>query len=170
MAVLFHFVFTLFKIAVLASIYALLITSIIRMVTHIKVSKTKLWACSGAVISLALFIYMFTHWGDHGLGDYARIPLNHGKAVQQGDGTWTYITPKDYEHEVLVLNQFTFTDDYLIGTIDDPKVKKYAIWNLSTNEVVFKDSIPQKNFDSQLRDFYSHYKDYWGGWRFWLLA
>lgn len=170
MAVLIHFIFSLFKIAILASGYALLIVLTLKLTSPKRLPKKKIWFASGAIISVCLFIFMFTHWGDHGLGDSARIPLKYGREVNQTDGYWTYITPEGYEYEVLTLQQFSYTDEFLIGVVDEPKIAKYAIWDLSSNKVEFTNELGPKYSRITFQKFFSHYQDYWGGWRFWLLA
>jgi hypothetical protein len=42
--------------------------------------KLNFWYLSGR-ISLGLFIFTFTYYGDHGLGDNAKIPIGHGIVI-----------------------------------------------------------------------------------------
>lgn len=79
MEVLFHFIFQLIKIGILASIYASILIGIILIVgkfkkteylERVKLEKGKSWFSFGFLISIGLFIFSFTYWGgNHGLGD-----------------------------------------------------------------------------------------------------
>jgi hypothetical protein len=191
MEVLFHFVFELFKIAVLASVYATVVRFIIIKIARKKPSnlsskisthKTALWYLFGSIISVMLFAYMFSYWGDHGLGDFARIPIGHGKSIEQVNGGMTFIRPPGYEYEVLCIDDYVLSNDFLFA-----KTAKYymrgntggiAIWDLKKNRISFLDAV--KNIDTfyhnhhiknqlKFQDFQSHYANYWNGWRFWLL-
>lgn len=172
MAVLIHFIFSLVKIAIQASIYATIVVLFVTLIAQKKVNqKKRIWFVCGAVISFGLFLFMFSHWGDHGLGDSARIPLAHGREVNQADGSWTYITPEGYEYEVLSIKQFSFNQEYLVGQVEEPQIAKYAIWDLANNKVEFTNALETKySLNLNFQDFYKHYQEYWGGWRFWLLA
>jgi hypothetical protein len=90
MEVLFHGIFELIKISILGCIYATLTLVTFIIIGHYKpdswfdkVSKKKLrlWFLSGLFISVGLFLFMFTYFGDHGLGDSARVPVGHFKVV-----------------------------------------------------------------------------------------
>ncbi len=187
----FHLIFELFKIVVLASVYSLIIFYFLHSIgkyfpgswfDRVSQKKLRLWFLSCLVISLLLFVYMFTYWGDHGLGDSARIPLGNGKAVDQINGTMTYITPTGYESEMLTIDEFAVTKKYLFAKVADaktvPSVKEIAVWDLKTDGVellehysdieIFK---TKNKITDQLtfHSFGNHYAAYWGGWRFWLL-
>jgi hypothetical protein len=190
MEVLFHFVFELFKIALLASAYAIIIVfAVSRIARHrpgglwckISAKKTLLWFISGFIISVILFVYMFSYWGNHGLGDFARIPVGHGKSVDQIDAHMTFITAQGFEYEVLCIDKYALTRDFLFVETDrdtnknDPET---AAWNLKTNKVMFFRSSGdmdtfkiRHHIDAELKfqDFRTHYTEYWNGWRFWLL-
>ena len=191
MEVLFHFLFELVKITILAFIYSTLIMWIFWTLGKYKpdfwfyrVAKKKmlLWFITGLIISIALFVFMFSYWGDHGLGDSARIPVGHGKAVDQINGNMTYITASGYEMEKLEVNEFATTENFLFAKINSSisatTNKEIAIWDLKTNEVEFLDHFSdietfksKNNIKDQLlfQDFQSQYSKYWNGWRFWFL-
>ena len=76
--VLFHFIFELIKISILGCIYASLTLVAFKIIGRYKPDswfakasrkKLRLWFLSGLIISVGLFGFMFTYWGDHGLGD-----------------------------------------------------------------------------------------------------
>lgn len=191
MEALFHLLFELFKIVVIASVYSLIILFSLHSIgmyfpgswfNRAAQKKFRLWFLCCLVISLLLFAFMFTYWGDHGLGDSARIPLGNGKAVEQINGTMTYITPAGYESEALTIDEFALTKKYLFAKAADavtvPSAKEIAVWDLKTNEVwllenysdieIFKTK--NKITDELIfQSFENHYMAYWGGWRFWLL-
>ncbi len=190
MEVLFHFLFELVKIAILAAIYAALITLLLGALgkykpgswfDRIAKKKMRLWFMSGLTISCVLFVFMFSYWGNHGLGDSAKIPIGNGKTVDQINGM-TFITPAGYEMETLDIHEFTTTDGFLFAKISSNRPaavnKEIAIWNLKTNQVEFLDHYSdleilktKNNMQAELtfQDFQGHYSKYWNGWRFWLL-
>jgi len=191
MEVLFHFIFELFKIAILASLYATIIVFGISLIgrqkpgtwfDQISENKSRLWFRTGTIVSLVLFCYMFTYWGDHGLGDSSKVPIGHGKSVEQIDGMTTYIKAEGFEFETIQINEFATTKEYLFarkgaGNIDDDN-SEYVVWNLKTNKTNFlEDYSALVSFAKtheiaesiQFHDFRTHYKFHWNGWRFWLL-
>ena len=100
MEVLIHLVIELAKISILGCIYATLILIIIKIIANNKPNswfgrlsrkKLRLWCLSGLFISGGLFFFMFTNFGDHGLGDSARIPVGHWRAIQEVNGTQAYL-------------------------------------------------------------------------------
>ena len=189
MEVLFHGIFTIIKLAILGSIYATILLIVFRLVAKLKqdswankVSKKKIrfWFLSGATCSILLVIIANTHWGSHGLGDFATIPLRHGQNVNQINGTQAFIRVQ-YQYGELQIGDFAKTSTYLVGetevsTVDDPE--DYFAWNLNSNEVEYfstkeeyitfadKNNLPSP---SEFKSFWEHYQDYWGGWRFWTL-
>jgi O-antigen/teichoic acid export membrane protein len=93
----FHLIFELIKISISGCAYATLTLLIFKIIGHYKpdswfdsVSKKKLrfWFLSGHVISVGLFFFMFTYYGNHGLGDNARVPVGHFKVVRHGGSTY----------------------------------------------------------------------------------
>ena len=186
MEVLFHFVFELIKIAILSSIYALVILFLLKGISRYKTKKffdkiisnnVLFWFISGVIISILQFFWMFSYSGSHGLGDYARIPLGHNKEVQQMNGDWTFISPKGYEYEKFRIYSFALKGNYFVGQ-KTMEAEKYYIWNLRSNEIESINSKEEYRVQanelnlpeiSEFKKFYEMYNKYWGGWRFWLL-
>ena len=186
---LFHLVFELIKISILGSIYASLILIVFRIIANYKpnswfakVSKKKfrLWLSSGFCISIFLFFFMFSHFGDHGLGDSARIPIAHGKAIQEVDGMQAYIQDEG-PISMIEIDRFKITDDFVYGFISRGNENydgSYFVYDLATNSVkTFEEEsdyinfLKAKNLDenTEYKDFGYYYVHYWNGWRFWLL-
>ena len=189
MEVLIHGIFTIIKLAILGSIYASLALLSFRIIGLLKpeswadqVSKKKIkfWFISGALISVGLVVFANTHWGSHGLGDFATIPLSHGKTINQINGTQAFIDI-EYKYGQLFIGDFAKTSDYVVGKtetspVDDPK--DFFVWSLQTNEVNYfttkdefeiyadKNDLP-KSID--FKSFWEHYQKFWGGWRYWSL-
>jgi len=189
MEVLFHGIFSIFKLALLGCIYATLTLLSFRIIGLLKptswfnrVSKKKIkfWFKSGALISVGLVVFSSTHWGNHGLGDFATIPLRHGKVVNQINGTQAFIDI-EYQYGDLFIGDFAKTSDYVVGKtetspVDDPR--DYFAWNLKTNEVTYFDTKEEFEAYSEMnnlpkskefKSFWEHYKAFWNGWRFWTL-
>lgn len=188
MEVLFHLFFELIKISILGTIYATLTLIIILVIGNYKseswfarVSNRKLksWFLFGFIISIGLFVFMFSYWGDHGLGDSARVPIGHFQAVNQINGVDTYIEVEKYDE--LEINDFTFDENNLFAEIRQEfsyEKGAYIKWDLITNEWTFYHS--KKDFlmeaeehnypkPTKFKPFFEHYKRHWHGWRFWLL-
>lgn len=176
------------KISILASIYAALVVWACKIIGKFQPGswfyrasrkRLKLWFYSGTFIALALLIFMFTYWGDHGLGDSARIPVGHSCAVEQTNGMLAYL---QHSHmPALEIDKFTITDDYLYGTMNRNENYEggYFIYDLVNNKVEtfiqeseFLTSLVSHNLNPEieLKDFNYHYHEYWNGWRFWFLA
>ena len=186
MEVFFHLIFELIKISILGCVYATLALLAFKIIKHFRPNswfdraakkKLRLWFLSG------LFLFMFSYWGDHGLGDWARIPLGQWKEVVQVDGTRALIQNTNYEKgNDIGIEKFQITNDFLCGKTQEHFSEypgDYFVFNLKTNDVTFfkdknkyetyanNNQLPQTN---QFNDFYYHYKKYWSGWRFWVLA
>jgi len=192
MEVMFHFIFELIKIAILGAIYATLTLVTFKIIGHFKpkswfsiVSEKKLriWILSGLFISVGLFIFMFAYYGDHGLGDGAKIPIGHGIVV--GNTNWTeygYIKGiKTSDNIDIEMTKFRVIGDKLIGNLDswfyDFK-NSYFIYDLETHKI--KEFLTKAEFDNfaiknnlstseELMTFEENYRKHWSGWRFWLL-
>lgn len=188
--VVLHFFFEIIKITILSSVYGVIIVFLFSFSGKImpegffsKTSKNKLslWAISVFFISIFLFIYMFSYWGDHGLGDSARIPIGYGKEVGEIDAAYTYIEPSGYDYGGLNIKIFAKQNHYLIGTTDSSPVDNpapYFCWDLKndklhlfSNEKVFNSFLNNNQLPTQIefKSFREHYSKYWGGWRLWLL-
>lgn len=189
MEAIFHFVFELLKIAILSSAYAIILVSILsflnkrmsnEFLTKILNSKFKTWVVFGFLISVSLFTYMFSYWGNHGLGDYARIPVGYGKEVSEINGTQAYIESNEYNYGSLPVKNFSKQKHFIIGETDSSPVDippPYYFWNLKNNKLIlFSSEIEFRHYllefglsNYELKSFRENYKKYWLGWRFWLL-
>ncbi|OON67855.1 hypothetical protein [Hymenobacter sp. CRA2] len=188
MEALFHLAFTLVKIAVQASLYATLLLGLCRLVAAFRPGGLladaarrpgRLWWASGFVLSGALFWHSFTYWGNHGLGDYSRVPLGHGEALEELNGTDAYFAPTELPDTVgdqLHLEAYQITDDVLCAATTE---RSYFTYDLRTKQYQdFPDQAAYAAFaaahglpaPNQFESFQAHYSRYWGGWRFWLLA
>lgn len=184
-----HFIFELVKISILGCIYATLILLTFKIIAQYKPKswfdlisreKLRLWFLSWFSTSLALFIFMFTYWGDHGLGDSARIPIGYWRAIEETNGTQAYI--QNNGRSALGIEKFIIADDYVYGLTDDINENyegKYFVYDLADNKVItfiqeneFLNYLTAHNLNTGLefKDFSYYYKKYWHGWRFWLLA
>lgn len=189
MEVLFHFIFELIKILILGCIYATLTLVIFKIIGRCKpnslfdrVSKNKLrfWFLSGLSISVGLFYFMFTYYGDHGLGDSARVPIGHWRAIQEIDGTQAYIQDEG-PVSTIEIDKFIVTNDYVYGLTGDRNENyngKFFVYNLANNSVkTFEQESDYTKFltnrklntKPDYKDFRYYYKQYWGKWRFWTL-
>lgn len=188
MASLFHLLFTLIKISILSSIYAALLLAAFRITGNKKpeswfyrVSRNKfrLWFRSGLIISVSLFIFMFTYYGNHGFGDSARVPVGHGRSIQQVDGVQAYIQEDGVS--MLPIDKFIVTDDFVYGMAGDFNENydgNFFFYDLASNIVTsftrekdYLEFLKKKgvNDTADYKDFYHYYSEYWGGWRFWTL-
>lgn len=96
MEYLFGFVFTLFKIAIQAGVYAIAAywladarqadNALVRASRNGRQFRQR----SFAAAYVALFVFSYTYWGDHGLGDHNRLPIGQGETVEEINGTETY--------------------------------------------------------------------------------
>ncbi len=189
MEVAIGFVFELIKIFILSCIYAslvLLTLKIIGSYTHgswcyrVSRNKLQLWLSSGFLISIGLFIFMFTFYGDHGLGDSARIPVGHWREILETNGSLAYIQ-KEGRGSMLVIDKFLIADDYVYGLTSDVNEHyngKYFIYDLANNNIKtfeeingYLNSLIAKNLNetAEYKNFDYHYRQYWHGWRFWIL-
>lgn len=177
---LFHFLFELIKIGLLSSLYATTVLAIILLTSKIiptqKLSelmtkKRKFWILIMRVVYAVLFVFMFTYWGNHGLGDEAILPIGNFKIVVQSDGNYNYI--ENNKGRQLNIKNFAFDDRNLYAETSDTIKGDYVCWNLHTNEWKFYNNQAALNNKSQklvlLQAFGTYYNSYWNGWRFWLL-
>jgi len=188
MFVLIHFIFELFKISILASIYATILFLVILSLGKLKpdswfarvsIKTFKLWFQSGLVISIGLFIYTFTYWGNHGLGDSSSLPIGNFKIVHQIDGISTYMVNSKFNQ--VNIEEFTFDNNNLYAKTShffNNQEDDYVVWDLETNKYTFFKTrtdylleVKQNNFPNpnEFKEFHLHYKKHWNGWRFWLL-
>jgi hypothetical protein len=92
MEYLFGLVFTILKVLIQASAYAALLLILARMyagfspnskVANLTSNGRRFRRFSGLIALLSLFLIANTPWGDHGIGDYARIPVGNGEIIEQ---------------------------------------------------------------------------------------
>lgn len=186
---LIHLIFELIKISILSSIYASLLLLIFKIIANYKPNswfdkiskkKLKLWLSSGFYIFTLLFFFMFSHFGDHGLGDSARIPIGHGKAIQEVDGIQAYIQDEG-PISMIEIDRFKITDDFVYGFISNGNENyegSYFVYDLMNNSIkTFEEESDYLNLlktkkldgNTEYKDFGYYYGQYWNGWRFWLL-
>lgn len=188
MQVLFHFIFELIKISILGTIYGTLIFFTFFIVrkftpkswfTRVSSRKSKLWFFSVLFVSIGLFLFMLSYWGNHGLGDNARVPIGHFKVVKEINGNDVYIEKEEYNQ--LMIKKFTFDNKNLYAEIQrefDGKKGDYVVWNLRSNKWTFYKTkedylieVTKNNYPNptDFEDFSKHYERHWKGWRFWTL-
>jgi hypothetical protein len=188
MEYLFGFVLTLLKIAIQASVYATVARWLARLADARQVNSAlvrasragrQFWRRSFVVAYGALFLFSCTYWGDHGLGDHARLPIGHGEAVEELNGIETYFEaepPLKLSTDQPFIDTFQVTNDILCGQASD---KSYFAYDLATKEQrIFANDAEYTAYAglrglapiSEFRSFWQQYGHYWGGWRFWLLA
>lgn len=116
-----------------------------------------------------------TYWGDHGLGDSAKLPIGNFKVVKQINGTDAYIDHGPLDQ--LGIGKFTVRNHQLYAEVNDRSSDaNYVIWDLNKDGLAFFETreaylaANNTNPDPQdFEDYWIHYDKYWNGWRFWLL-
>ncbi|QHI39102.1 hypothetical protein IMCC3317_45030 [Kordia antarctica] len=192
MEVLIHFIFQLIKIGILASIYAfifIIILLIIRklkptkFLERVKTQKIKSWFISGFLISIGLFVYAFSYWGNHGLGDGPMIPIGHWKTVENTNwNEYGYLKGHKTSDRINIeTTRFKVTNDKLCGNLESwfyDFENSYFVLDLKTDKITeFKtvteyDEYAGKNKLPKSHEFLSfeqNYRNHWGGIRFLLL-
>lgn len=191
MTVLFSLIFEFVKIEILSCVYATVVFLIFKAISYYKPGswfdnvfkkKVRLWFLNGFFASAGLFVFMFTYWGDHGLGDNERIPIGHWKQIQQVDGVYCYMqrTKNNYENQIDI-SIFTITANFICAKTEkqfQDYPGEYFVYNLKNNDVIFLKNESEYNtyanvnklpLSNTFKDFDYHYNHYWNGWRFWLL-
>jgi hypothetical protein len=177
----------LFKVAIQAYGYATLLRWLVVTAVHKKLISRKLtlndsgqtlWQRSFVVVYIGLFLFSLTYWGDHGLGDSARLPIGHGEAIAEINGMAAYFeaaAPITLPTDAPLVDKFRVADDVLCGQAGNT----YFTYNLATKQQKLFASSEEYNAHarqhslpnaSELQSFGEVYAQYWGGWRFWLLA
>jgi len=179
------FFITLFKIAIQASLYATLIRWLARLADARQVSNSfvrasrngkQFWRRSFMVAYGALFIFSCTYWGDHGLGDTARVPVGHGETVEEINSVATYFEPLSLPSGAPLIRSFQAGNGVLCGLATDGSFFAYDLslsqQRLFANSQEYTAYASQHDLPaiSEFRSFDKQYARYWGGWRFWLLA
>ena len=183
MAAGFHFAFELLKIGLLSCFYGLVILSLALLIdklvkvdyfTKLLKSKFKFWESSVKIIYVLLFIFMFTYWGDHGLGDDSYLPVGNFGVVYQSD-EFDYL--EDKHGTQLNISNFTYDANNLYAEAGRDMFGKvagdYLVWDLKNNIWKFysKDQYLNSKYPQPgtFLPFNDQYDNYWSGWRFWLL-
>lgn len=185
---LVHFIFELIKITILGFVYSLILYFIYKNIPKNKKpewsekllkSKKTLWL----YISIFLLFYMFTLYGNHGLGDSARIPISLTKEISTID--WTDYARlsgiKSVEMQDIDLTQFKIENNVLCGNLNSDFYEyrnSFFVYDIDSenmqefkneddyNEFATIENLPKSN---ELKSFEENYNDYWSGWRFFLL-
>jgi hypothetical protein len=183
---LFNLIFSLLKLAILASIHATTSLIFFKIIgrsfpdswfAKITENKTKYWFKSGLVISLLIFFFSFTYWGDNGVFNTARIPLGYGQALEETD-TGLHGCPA-------FLGDFAIKDRFVCGhrsTVEGGPLQddniEYIVWDLETNETkVIKSKYMYANYakkyhlptEDQFQDFQSNYWNHWFSLNFFFI-
>jgi len=192
MEVLFHFLFIIVKIAILASIYSFTLIMLITAVGEIKSfpfynrlkkERTKYWFGFGFIISVLLFLFTYTYYGNHGLGDSARIPIGNWKTIENinWDGYGTFANHYTHGGQKIITTKFKVKNDILCGNYESwfyEYNNDYFIYYLHTNEHIEFESEEEYNLYARthnlpdsfaLLSFEENYKNYWDGFRFILF-
>ena len=192
MEVLFHFIFQLIKIGILASLYSTILIGILLVIgkfkttvflKRVKSEKKKYWFTFGFLISIGLFIFSFTYWGNHGLGDGPMIPIGNWETIENTNWTeYGYLKgQKTSDGNEIETTQFKVENDKLCGNLKSwfyDYENSYFVLDLKTDEMTeFKtesefneysenNKLPKSN---ELLSFEENYRNRWGGIRFLLL-
>lgn len=184
MEVLVHFVFQLIKIGVLSVLYTLLLRFIFYILRNViddfQVNFSFKYI---GFIYVSLFLYSFTYYGNHGLGDGAIIPIGNRKTIENVNwedyGYSNQIKRRD--GKTLEVKRFLVKDGYLYGEYGGffyTYTSSYFIYNIKTEELIEFDTKSSYNNFAQKNDlpkvnsllsFHENYTNYWGGIRFFLL-
>lgn len=184
---LIHFIFEIFKISILSAVYSTILyfglkwvlkkTNAINSVIS-NANKTAIWFTTWAMICVILFVYMFSYYGNHGLGDSFRIPIAHRNALHEIDSS-SYII--DDRNRTYNIDEFFVTDDFVYGTLDtfrESKNTAYFVFDLKLqhnetfeNKATFSSYLISKELNKNVKyqEFSYYYDQYWNGWRFFLL-
>jgi len=192
MGAMFHFIFLLIKIAILSSVYALILLIVFSQIKKSKpeswfqkvtADKKGFWLSSWAIIYIMLFFYMFTYWGNHGFGDSAKIPIGNGYLVKNINWTeYAFVeNVKTADGKILGMTKFLVLNDKLLGNLNDNfsfYENRFFLLDMNTGELQeFKTKQAFETHNKKnglpnaihLKSFNGNYHDYWGGWRFVLL-
>jgi hypothetical protein len=183
-----HFIFVLIKILILGFIYSSIIYFLHTLISNwlkwnwiknIKISRIFLWL----YISFFLLIYMFTPYGNHGLGDSARIPISFTKEISNVN--WTEFARinnvKSNEENEIEMTKFKIIDKIVCGNLNSSfysYTNSFFIYNSNSEKLIEFNS--QKEYDffatqnnlpnsNELISFEENYRNYWSGWRFLFL-
>lgn len=179
---LFNLIFSMLKLVILGSVHATTSLIFFRMIgghypyswfARVTKDKMKYWFVSASIISVFIFFFSFTYWGDNGVFATARIPLGYGKEVSQSaDGLGDELSgcPES-------LGDFTIEGNYVCGfkaTYEGDQFQttsdEYLVWNLETDTtMVFKSkkeyvSYARKHHLPTEEQFETFHENYWNHW------
>jgi hypothetical protein len=193
MEVLFNLLFELIKISILGSLYATLIVYLLKLVFRFNPNpwlqkilnrKKRTWFVIGFLVSISLFSFLFSYWGNHELGDGARIPIGYEKdisntngaeyanikGIQSQDGNDIYTTKFKIDGNKVCGNYesdfYDYSSGYFVYNLESDLLTEFANEN-EYNIYAVKNELPKTN---ELLSFNENYSNYWLGWRFWFLA
>ena len=193
MEVLFHLLFELIKISILGSVYATLIVYFLKLLHKFKPNlwlekilnrKKRTWFVIGFLVSISLFSFLFSYWGNHELGDGARIPIGYEKEISNTNGNECAIITgiQSKEGNDIYTTKFKIDGKKVCGNYESDFYdysNGYFVYNLESNELTeftteieynvyaIKNELPKTN---EFLSFDDNYRNYWLGWRFWFLA
>lgn len=165
--------FLLMKLLLLSSVYAAAIAAVIK----ICFKKSYFWALF-FVAATVLAAYSYTHFGNSGYGDIARLPLSFGRCVEQASLSTYCLHAKE---DCIEIDKFNFSDSLLYGAQTGISPvngeKSYFIIELPTNtlhriesKTAFVQALSARNISPlPLEDFPTHYHAFWGKRRWFLL-
>jgi len=180
MEVLIGLIFELFKVVIQSAIYGFVIVLIYKSLFK-KTLVFKAWLLTSSILAVVMLIFLNTHWGSHGLGDSRRIPLQFNKEIQIINGTQAYIQDKDNGISTMDIDSFSIAEEYVYGQLKEYNENyegNFFLYDLGHNEietfispVEYHKGLVEKGLDpnAKLQDFKFYYRNYWSGWRFWLL-
>jgi hypothetical protein len=191
MEFLFAGILTCFKVAIQSSIYAAIVLFLARtigiyrpdsLVDRVSHSQKRFWRNLCFFFAAGLIWQYNTYWGEHGLGDSARIPLGYGEAIEEINNMDAYFEPigkfpgeRDM-YGPLLIDRFQVDADILClkllnntYCVYDLRLKIFVLLN---NAEKYNNYARQHNLSraDELQSFRQQYGKYWSGWRFWLLA
>lgn len=193
MEVSIHFIFELFKIAILASFYSALLLLVIVFINCIKPNelcnnvlskKYKIWFYGGCSISIVLFFYMFSYLGNHGLGDSAQIPIGNNEIISNinWEDNCSLENRQISNGNSIDVEKFIVSNNKLFAKFDNQTFydynNEYFIFDLITKEIkeyntesVYNNFAKENNLplSDEMMSFKHNYNNYWSGWRLFLL-
>ena len=187
MEYLIHLLFELFKISILSVFYTTIIFILFRLLSKKypdnklinQINNLKKFIVKTYLLIYGLlFIFLFSYYGNHGLGDYARIPIGYGKSVEQINSSIDYISIEN-SPEMFKIGRFDIKKNYLVADLEynntNEKENGYIVWNLKSDKLFRINSLSELNEyninedDLEFEYFDDKYDSYWSNWRFFLL-
>ena len=174
METLGHFLFTISKSAFQCFVYAFLIEYTLKHVMLISIKRIKPFG----VLFISSFVYLFSYWGDHGLGDEYKLPIGFGDRIVRING---YSQVQEFRNDVgqnIYVSRFVVLDGRLYGELDNEVPvcvykNKFIEIDLKSETITEFDDLAEliKNDGGipEMKSFDYWYNEFYGGWRFWLL-